>query len=111
MKEEEDRKRVQLVKIDELTYAQSFAVFGKKAAFRAAAFVLIFGVGLYLLTGETLSPTSALLFFLFDASISTWKHKFRKLWLYRNKCGAFKPLLQLASAGISHNLLYLKKGV
>ena len=80
MTDKKDEPRVQLVKIDELTYAQSFSIFGKKAAIRAGAFVLIFGAGLYLLTGETLSPISALLFFLLDASINTWKHKFRMLF-------------------------------
>ena len=79
-KTEEDKRKVKLVKVDDLTYAQSFSIFGKKSAIRAGAFVLIFGAGLYMLTGETLSPISALLFFLLDASINTWKYKFRKLF-------------------------------
>tara|TARA_R110002167_G_scaffold202049_2_gene405782 strand:- start:157 stop:405 length:249 start_codon:yes stop_codon:yes gene_type:complete len=66
------------VNLEDLSYGQLFALRGKKAAIRSGLFILIFGAGMYILTGEKLSPFGACAFFLLDASIATWKPKIMK---------------------------------
>ena len=64
-----------------MTYGELFKLNSQKAAIRSGIFIAIFGGGLYVITGETLSPVIACIFFLIDASVGTWKHK----WFGRKK--------------------------
>ncbi|WP_119342891.1 hypothetical protein [Facilibium subflavum] len=63
-----------------MTHIELFKLNGAKAAVRSLIFILIFALFLYLVTGEALSPALAVIFFLIDASINTFRYKwFKKL--------------------------------
>ncbi|WP_100550661.1 hypothetical protein [Caedibacter taeniospiralis] len=61
-----------------MTHKELFKLNGAKAAVRSLIFILIFAVFLYALTGDMLSPELAVIFFLIDASVNTFRHKWFK---------------------------------
>ncbi|MFZ9036096.1 MAG: hypothetical protein ACO2ZM_08265 [Francisellaceae bacterium] len=63
-----------------LSYLMLFNKHAKSAAIRALIFILIFAIIYYVISGETLSPAAAVIFFLVDASIYTWRHR----WFGKN---------------------------
>ncbi|WP_169710302.1 hypothetical protein [Fangia hongkongensis] len=61
-----------------MSHLELFKLNGAKAAMRSLIFILIFALFLYAITGDILSPELAVIFFLIDASINTFKHKWFK---------------------------------
>lgn len=61
-----------------MTHKELFKINGAKAALRSVIFILIFAVFLYIVTGDMLSPELAVIFFLIDASLNTFRYKWFK---------------------------------
>ena len=61
-----------------MTHLELFKRNGAKAAVRSVIFIFIFAAFLYLVTGDRLSPRLAVIFFLIDASINTFRYKWFK---------------------------------
>ena len=71
-------KQKEIEQQSNMTHTELFKRNGAKAAMRSVIFIFIFAAFLYLVTGDILSPELAVIFFLIDASINTFRYKWFK---------------------------------
>ncbi|GGF90215.1 MULTISPECIES: hypothetical protein [Cysteiniphilum] len=71
-------KEKEIERQSNMTHKELFKLNGAKAAIRSVIFILIFAVFLYAVTGDMLSPELAVIFFLIDASLNTFRYKWFK---------------------------------
>ncbi|WP_116963415.1 hypothetical protein [Fastidiosibacter lacustris] len=71
-------KEQEIKRQSKMTHMELFKLNGAKAAVRSLIFILIFAIFLYAITGDILSPELAVIFFLIDASVNTFRYKWFK---------------------------------
>ncbi|WP_119328960.1 hypothetical protein [Cysteiniphilum halobium] len=71
-------KEKEIERQSNMTHKELFKLNGAKSAVRSVIFIFIFALFLYAITGDVLSPGLAVIFFLIDASLNTFRYKWFK---------------------------------